>query len=100
MNQKNTEHGQYVLGFILAVVLTVIPFWIVFTDALSASRTAIVIGICAVVQAIVHVRFFLHVDLSRQKREDLDLILFTLLLLIIFIGGTVWIMTDLHHRMH
>jgi len=34
-----------------------------------------------------------------QKREDLQLILFSALLLIIVVGGTVWIMGSLGARM-
>ena len=56
--------------------------------------------IAALVQIVVHMRFFLHVDLSRQKREDLQLILFTVLLLALMGGGTIWILTDLAARMH
>lgn len=48
------------------------------------------IGLYGLAHIVVHFRFFLHVDLSRQKREDLELILFSLLLLAIMAGGTIW----------
>jgi cytochrome o ubiquinol oxidase operon protein cyoD len=47
---------------------------------------------------IVHFRFFLHISF-REKREDLQLILFSTLVLIIMVGGTVWIMGSLALRM-
>ena len=50
-------------------------------------------------QIIIQVRYFLHIDLSRQKREDLQLILFSLLLLTVMAGGTIWIMGSLAGRM-
>lgn len=56
------------------------------------------IGALALVQIVVHFRFFLHIDLSRQKREDLQLILFSTLLLILMAGGTIWIMLNLYAR--
>lgn len=100
MKDKDTEHGRYVMGFVLSVVLTTIPFAVVWTEYYSGVRAAAVIGVCALAQLIVHGRFFLHINISGQKREDLELILFTVLLLVILIGGTLWILSDLHHRMH
>lgn len=47
---------------------------------------------------IVHFRFFLHISFS-HKREDLQLILFSTVLLIIMVAGTIWIMGSLATRM-
>ena len=58
----------------------------------------IVVGVFALVQMIVHLRFFLHISF-RQKREDLQLILFSALLLTIMVMGTIWIMASLALRM-
>lgn len=53
----------------------------------------------AVIQVICHFRVFLHVNLAREKREDLQLILFSGLLLLIMAGGTVWIIANLAGRL-
>ncbi len=98
--EKHSEHAQYVMGFILALLLTAIPFWVVWTEALAGMRAAAVIGVCAFVQVVVHAHFFLHISTSKQKREDLELILFATLIMVILIGGTIWILSNLHHRMH
>lgn len=58
----------------------------------------VIIGAFALAQMIVHFRFFLHIRF-RQKREDLQLILFSTLVLILMVGGTVWIMGSLALRM-
>jgi cytochrome o ubiquinol oxidase operon protein cyoD len=58
------------------------------------------IAICGLAQVVVQFRYFLHINLSLQKREDLLLILFSVLLLAIMAGGTIWIMANLAHRMH
>ncbi len=98
--ERAHDTRQYLIGFVLAVALTVPPFILVWTGILSRGASLAVIGIAALVQIVVHMRFFLHVDLSRQKREDLQLILFTVLLLVLMAGGTIWILTDLAMRMH
>ncbi|MEI9900613.1 MAG: cytochrome C oxidase subunit IV family protein [Hyphomicrobium sp.] len=87
------------LGLGLAIVLTAAAFGLAAFKVLPFATLLPVIGILALVQIAVHFRFFLHIDLSRQKREDLQLILFTSLLVLIMVAGSVWIMTNLDQRM-
>ncbi|WP_371169338.1 cytochrome o ubiquinol oxidase subunit IV [Aliiroseovarius sp. 2305UL8-7] len=90
----------YLIGFVLAIVLTAASFFVALGTSLGAGTALILIGILGLVQLVVHLRFFLHIDSSKQKREDLDLILFTSLVALIIILGTVWILGNLHERMH
>jgi cytochrome o ubiquinol oxidase subunit IV len=53
----------------------------------------------AVVQILVHLHYFLHLDRSSAQRWNLMTLLFTLMVMTIFIGGSLWIMLDLHSRM-
>ena len=93
------ELRAYVIGLIAAFVLTVLPFAIVAWAGWSTAAMLWIIGLFALVQTVVHFRYFLHIDLTRQKREDLHLILFSALLLIIMSAGTIWIMGNLQMRM-
>ena len=97
------DHGRearfYLAGFGLALTLTLVPFGLVHWGLMQGTALAVTIAVLAVVQIVVHLRFFLHIDLSRQKREDLHLILFTVLLLAIMALGTIWIMGNLATRM-
>jgi cytochrome o ubiquinol oxidase operon protein cyoD len=47
----------------------------------------------------VHLRYFLHLDLRATPRENLLAIVFAAILIVIMVGGSFWIMLDLHHRM-
>lgn len=96
--EEQQDFRSYVLGYGLALVLTLIPFSLVYWNVLARPTGLVVIGILAVVQMIVHFRFFLHIGLKR-RREDLHLILFSTLLLMIMIAGTIWIMVNLSARM-
>ncbi|GAA4217610.1 cytochrome o ubiquinol oxidase operon protein cyoD [Sagittula marina] len=93
------EARFYLAGFGLALTLTLVPFALVHWALMEGRALAITIAVLAVAQIVVHLRFFLHIDLSRQKREDLQLILFTVLLLAIMAIGTLWIMGNLATRM-
>ena len=98
---KPTNHATrgYLTGFVLAVVLTVVPFALVATRALDVVRTLILIGLLALTQAIVHLHYFLHLDLRPSSRERLVALAFAAFIVFIMAGGTFWIMADLNYRM-
>ena len=90
---------SYTTGFILSILLTAIAFALVVIGALP--RPAVLFGIigAALVQILVHLHYFLHLDTSSEARWNILAILFTLLIMIIFVGGTIWIMFNLNYRM-
>lgn len=96
--EERGDFRSYAWGIGLALLLTLVPFALVHWAGVRPFPLLIVIGVFAVVQMIVHFRFFLHISFS-QKREDLQLILFSTLVLIIMVGATVWIMGSLALRM-
>lgn len=93
--ETREDHGQerrdYVLGYGLALALTLAAFAIVVFDVASRGTALLAIAALGVVQLIVQFRYFLHIDLQKSHRDDLQLILFTGLLGIIMVGGTIWI---------
>ena len=94
------ELRSYIYGLVLALILTGVPFGLVYWAAIPAFWIFIAIGVLAVIQVIVHVRFFLHIDPPRQKADDLHLMLFSALILMLMAGGTIWILANLATRMH
>ena len=95
--EKSKEFRHYVIGFVLAIVLTIIPFTLVASVGGKISFFALIL--CALLQLIVHLRFFLHLSYKGQQKEDLQLVMFTGLILFIMIGGSVWVLGDLYNRM-
>ena len=89
-----SELQLYLVGIGLALALSAIPFGLVAFTTIPRLTLLIVIAACAIVQAVVHFRFFLHIDLSRQRREDLQLILFSTLIVVLMVSGTIWIISN------
>ena len=94
-----TERRSYNLGFALALLLTAIAFALAHWHWLPRAQALLVIGACALAQIVVHFRYFLHIDLSASRREDLQLILFSALIIALMVGGGLWIMVSLQGRM-
>jgi cytochrome o ubiquinol oxidase subunit IV len=89
----------YSIGFVLSAILTAIPFALVMSGTAPREVTLLGIFAAAVVQILVHLHYFLHLDRSSAQRWNLMTLLFTLMVMTIFIGGSLWIMLDLHSRM-
>jgi cytochrome o ubiquinol oxidase operon protein cyoD len=85
---------DYLIGFVLAAVLTAIPFWLVMTHAISGVEAAFVIMGLAAVQVVVHMVYFLHMNSRSEGGWTLLALLFTVLMVGIVLSGSVWVM---HH---
>ena len=96
---QSSEVATYVLGYLLALALTGLAFGVVHWQRWSGPTSlAIVLGL-ALIQAIVHLRCFLHISLARSARDDLLLILFSSLIVILMVSGTLVILLNLRMRM-
>ncbi|KFE34200.1 cytochrome o ubiquinol oxidase subunit IV [Thioclava atlantica] len=96
---KRREARSYLIGLGLALALTLPVFALVAWDLAPRMTILWVTAIAAVLQIAAHLRFFLHIRLKGQTREDLHLILFTTLILLLMGGGTIWLLWNLHTRM-
>ena len=97
--QYKRELHTYIAGYVLALLFTLTPFALVYWSLLATSGLYLAVGGFALVQAVVHFRCFLHIDPPRQNMDDLQLILFSSLLLFFMVGGTIWILANLAGRM-
>lgn len=96
-------HGSlktYMIGFVLSVILTAIPFWLVMGDVLdSKALTAFFIMAFAVVQIVVHMICFLHMNPRSEGGWTMMALIFTLVLVAITLSGSLWVMHHLNVNM-
>ncbi|MDN0077373.1 cytochrome o ubiquinol oxidase subunit IV [Crenobacter sp. SG2303] len=104
------EHGDieevhatlkgYLTGFVLAAGLTIIPFWLVMGGVFTKSGPAdAFILLLAAVQIVVHAIYFLHMNTKSEGGWNLLALIFTLVLVVITLSGSVWIMFHLNDNM-
>lgn len=90
------SHGSvssYLVGFVLSVILTAIPFWMVMGGQFNKHTTATAIFVFAIVQILVHLKYFLHLDFTKEGRLNTFSFLFTALIIVMLIGLSIWIIT-------
>jgi cytochrome o ubiquinol oxidase operon protein cyoD len=119
-NHPNT--ATYLTGFVLAVLLTLLAFGLVIVGRGCSLEPIdkvlgifsygeviiekmphhlIIVGVIvlAILQISVHLRYFLHLSFGSPQNWNLLAILFALFIIIIMVGGTLWIMNDLNGHM-
>ena len=90
----------YMTGFILSVILTFIPFYLVMTGFFENSNTtALVILGLAAVQIVVHMVYFLHMNARSEEGWNLLALIFTVVLVVITLAGSLWVMFHLNANM-
>ena len=101
-NSAGASHGntkQYTIGFILSVILTVIPFGMVMAVGFGRGIVMAVIAITAVAQVLVQLVYFLHMNSSSEQRWNVIAFIYTVLCIAVLLVGSVWIMNYLHYNM-
>ena len=90
----------YTIGFLLSVVLTASPFWLVMDHVLPSPRiTALTILAFAAVQIVVHMVCFLHLNAKSEGGWSLLALTFTATLVVIVLAGSTWVMFHLDTNM-
>lgn len=93
----STYHGTvkgYLTGFVLSIILTAIPFWMVMEGDFSTSVKFWTISILAVVQIIVHLKYFLHLDFTHEGKPNTLAFLFSALIIVLVVGLSLWIIYE------
>jgi cytochrome o ubiquinol oxidase operon protein cyoD len=94
------SRGSYLKGFFLSVILTAIPFWAVMTGAFKDPSTAVVVVMLfAVVQIVVHMIYFLHMTTKSEGGWTMMALIFTIVLVVITLAGSIWVMFHLNSNM-
>ena len=110
-DENHPDLATYLTGFILALLLTLLAFGrgadfslgsIGKVPGIGEMPSWFIIGgviILAILQILVHLRYFLHLSFGSSQKWNLQAILFALFIIIIMVGGTLWIMNDLNGHM-
>ncbi len=98
-NRKRDEIRSYAIGYGLALALTCAAFATVHWPSFASTTTLAIVLVLALVQMAVHFRFFLHISFQKSSRDDLQLILFSALIVILMVSGTLVILFNLRARM-
>lgn len=96
-------HGSfkdYMTGFILSVILTAIPFWLVMSGVIeNRIVTAALVMAIGAVQIVVHMVYFLHMNSRSEGGWTMLALIFTVIIVVIALSGSLWVMHHLNTNM-
>ena len=91
--------GVYLVGLVLASVLTLTSFYVAGTDLVWAPSIPVALVVLAIAQMGVHLVFFLHITTGPDNTNNVMALAFGVLIVILVIGGSLWIMANLNYNM-
>lgn len=102
-NNHAGSHGTFgslMMGFAMAAILTILPFGLVMGDTGLSRETliALIMGMGAV-QIIVHLVYFLHVGKNVEQGWTLVATIFSVIILVIVLAGSLWVMHNMNQNM-
>lgn len=90
------SHGSvksYTIGFLLSIVLTIIPLVVVMNGMLEKTGTIVLILVAAILQFAVQLVFFMHLKEGENARWNMMALILGLIILLTIVAGSIWIMT-------
>ncbi|MDQ0200081.1 cytochrome o ubiquinol oxidase subunit IV [Neobacillus ginsengisoli] len=94
---SNHEHTgsikAYIIGFILSIVLTIIPLVLVLEHLLAKSALVVSILLAAVLQFVIQLFFFMHIRDGEGPRYNVMALILGLVFVVTIVAGAMWIMS-------
>jgi cytochrome o ubiquinol oxidase operon protein cyoD len=97
-NEHQHEEHQgsfksYTIGFILSIVLTIIPLYMVLNHTVTGGDLIFFILIFAVLQFIVQLFFFMHIRSGEAPRYNVMALILGLVIAFTIVASSIWIMS-------
>jgi cytochrome o ubiquinol oxidase subunit IV len=89
----------YLTGLALAILLTATSFFVAGTDLVWQPSIPVALVVLAIAQMGVHLVFFLHITTGPDNTNNVLALAFGVLIVVLVIGGSLWIMANLNQNM-
>jgi cytochrome o ubiquinol oxidase subunit IV len=100
-HEQNSEHGtmaSYIVGFILSLIFTFIPYYMVVNQSVKGTALLVTILGFAVLQMIIQIVFFLHLGRGPKPFYNVTFFMLTIVTILVVVGGSLVIMSNLHYN--
>jgi cytochrome o ubiquinol oxidase operon protein cyoD len=93
------EVRGYVLGLVLATLLTIASFWADHTREIYAAGIAMALLVLTVAQIGIHLVFFLHITTDPDNQNNILALAFGVLIVCLIVFGSLWVMMHLNNNL-
>jgi cytochrome o ubiquinol oxidase subunit IV len=96
-NHEHAEHigslKSYIIGFILSIILTIIPLVFVLNHMMGKTALTVSILIAAVLQFVIQLFFFMHIRDGEGPRYNAVALILGIVFVLTIVIGAIWIMS-------
>lgn len=99
---QTQNHGSvwsYTTGFVLSILLTIIPFMIIINTWMEGWTLVWFFVAFAVLQLMVQLIFFLHIGKGASAQWNITVFGFMIFFVLIVVVGSLWVMHHLNYNM-
>jgi cytochrome o ubiquinol oxidase operon protein cyoD len=89
----------YVVGFVLAALITVVAFFVSGTTLVWPASIPIALLVLAIAQIGVHLVFFIHITIGPDNENNVLALAFGVLIVMLLVVGSLWIMYNMNNNM-
>lgn len=90
----------YTIGYLLSALLTLAVYVAAVMHSWTVATLAGLALLAAILQLLVQSKFFLHLKFKKQGAWKLYTYIFTWIMLLIVVIGSLWVMMNLNYNMH
>jgi cytochrome o ubiquinol oxidase operon protein cyoD len=90
---------NYNIGLAFSIVLTIASFVAASSPLIYGPADPVALIVLAIAQMGVHLVFFLHVTTGPDNTNNVLALAFGLLVVLLIVGGSIWIMSHLNQNM-
>ncbi|NRD79569.1 cytochrome C oxidase subunit IV family protein [Bacillus sp. BRMEA1] len=94
---EHAEHTgsikAYITGFVLSIILTIIPLLLVVNHVLGKTALMVSILLAAVLQFVIQLFFFMHIRDGEGPRYNVAALILGIVFVVTIVVGAVWIMS-------
>ena len=94
-----SEVSSYLIGLVLALVLTATSFYVASTPLLWGPGIPVGLVVLAIAQMGIHLVFFLHITSGPDNTNNVLALAFGVLIVFLVMIGTIWIMAHMNANM-
>lgn len=99
VEDTGASYVSYTAGFVLSVVWTLLAYVIITMHIFTSTMSIVAVTALAILQLVTQLVFFLHLGRGKDSRWNIMALLFMLMILVIIVGGSIWIMYNLNYNM-
>lgn len=102
-SQRDASHGQgeshsslksYVTGFLLSLVLTIIPVVVILNDLMEGTAAIVLLLATAILQFVVQLFYFMHLKQEKKPRYNVMVLILGLIIVLTVVAGSIFIMAN------